>query len=148
MDPINNEIFMRRCIVLAELARASGEAPVGALLVHEGEILAEGIERTHSHFDVGAHAEVLAIRAACQKRKSTDLSGCTLYTTVEPCVLCSYVIRKTGIGRVVYGIPTDQAGGATSKYDILQDSNLAGWPPPPRVTAGVLADECRRALNH
>ena len=68
-------------------------------------------------------------------------------TTVEPCVLCAYAIRRTGVSRVVYGVPAGQAGGATSRYDILVDPDLTGWPAPPEIVAGVLAEECRALLK-
>jgi tRNA(adenine34) deaminase len=151
MERSIDESFMRRCIALAERARLAGETGVGALIVCGGIVLAEASERTRADHDPGAHAEILAVRAACRRRASADLSDCTLYTTVEPCVFCSYMIRKTRIARVVYGIPADRIGGATSRYAILIDSGLAGWSRPPQITAGVLADECqaaRRGLGH
>jgi tRNA(adenine34) deaminase len=151
MERSIDESFMRRCIALAERARLAGETGVGALIVCGGVVLAEASEQTRADHDPGAHAEILAVRAAWRRRASADLSDCTLYTTVEPCVFCSYLIRKTRIARVVYGIPADQIGGVTSRYAILTDSSLAGWSRPPEITAGVLADECqaaRRGLGH
>jgi hypothetical protein len=76
-----------------------------------------------------------------------NLSGCALYTTVEPCVLCGYAIRKSGIAQVVYGMPTSQAGAITSSYKILSDETLIGWPPPPAVITGVLAEQCAALLR-
>lgn len=147
IKPPGDETFMQRCIVLAERAWAAGETAVGALLVSGDEVVAEACEATRAQQDPGAHAEVLVIRKTCRKRQSSDLSDCTLYTTVEPCVLCSYMIRKTGIARVVYGVPTDQAGGDTSRYAILTDASLAHWPPPPIIIRGVLADGCSAILH-
>lgn len=131
-----DEIFMRRCVELARTALANGETAVGALLVRGGRVIAEAGEATRVKHDPSAHAEVEAIRAACERQQSQDLAGCTLYTTVEPCVLCGYVIRRTGVGRVVYGVPAGQAGAVTSSYSILGDTGLAGWPPPPGSRVG------------
>ena len=140
-------MYMRRCLELAGMAARAGDTAVGALIVRRDEIVAEGIERTRAALDPSAHAEVEAIRQACQWMTSLDLRGCTLYSTVEPCVLCGYAIRRTGIAQVIYGVPAGQAGACTSSYAILADRELAGWPPPPEVTGGVLADECLAALR-
>jgi tRNA(adenine34) deaminase len=139
--------WMRRCLALAFAAHEEGETAVGALITRGNDVIGEGREETRSRLDPSAHAEVQAIRAACEHERSCDLSGCTLYTTVEPCVLCAYAIRRTGVSRIVYGVPAGQAGGATSRYDILLDRKLAGWPPPPTIVAGVLAEESAELLR-
>jgi tRNA(adenine34) deaminase len=139
--------YMRRCVELAEIAARAGDTAVGALIVRGGEVVAEGIERTRASHDPSAHAEVDAIRRACQRLGTLDLRGCSLYSTVEPCVLCGYAIRRTGIAHVVYGVAAGQAGACSSSYAILADHGLEGWPPVPEVTSGVLADECLAALR-
>jgi tRNA(adenine34) deaminase len=146
-EALADENFMRRCLALAEVALAHGETPVGSLLVRAGRVIAEEPESSRGRFDPAAHAEMQVVREACRRERTTDLSGCTLYTTVEPCVLCAYGIRRTGIGRVVYGVAAGQLGGVTSRYALLADSELAGWPAPPAVVAGVLARECREILD-
>ena len=108
-----DEKFMRRCLELAQEARAMGEAAVGGVVVDGETIIGEGTESTRTLLDHSAHAEVLAIQAASQNLQSLKLNGTTLYTTVEPCVLCSWVIRKAGIARVVFGVPAGEAGGFT-----------------------------------
>jgi tRNA(adenine34) deaminase len=138
---------MRRCLELAEIAARAGDTPVGALIVSGNEVVAEGVERSRATLDPSAHAEVEALRQACQRRRTLDLRGCSLYSTVEPCVLCGYAIRRTGIAHVVYGVPAGQIGACTSSYAILADRDLTGWPEAPQVTGGVLADECRAALR-
>jgi len=138
---------MRRCLAIAEESLRIGETPVGSLIVRGDRILGEGLEGTRTRLDPSAHAEVQAIRAACQNAQTLDLSGATLYTTVEPCVLCAYAIRRAKISAVVYGIAAGQAGGITSRYDILVDRDLTGWAPPPEIEAGVLAAECRAILE-
>jgi len=138
---------MRRCLELAALAARAGDTAVGALIVRDGGVVAEGVERTRAALDPSAHAEVEAIRQACRRLETLDLHDCSLYSTVEPCVLCGYAIRRSGIAHVVYGVPAGQAGACTSSYAILADRGLDGWPPVPEVTAGVLADECLAALR-
>ena len=140
-------MYMRRCLELAETAALAGDTAVGALIVHGDEVVGEGIEGTRARRDPSAHAEVEAIRQACQQLDTLDLRGCTLYSTVEPCVLCGYAIRRTGIAHVVYGAPAGQAGACTSSYAILADRGLDGWPQVPEVTGGLLADECLAALR-
>ena len=140
-------MFMRRCLELAEVAALAGDTAVGAVIVRDGDVVAEGIERTRAALDPSAHAEVEALRQACQHLVTLDLSGCSLYSTVEPCVLCGYAIRRTGIAHVVYGVPARQAGACTSAYAILSDRELEGWPKVPEITGGVLAGECLAALR-
>jgi tRNA(adenine34) deaminase len=138
---------MRRCLELGRAALEAGEVPVGALVVRGDVVFGEGQEGVRALLDPSAHAEVQAVRAACRSLGSVDLSGCTIYSTVEPCVLCAYVARRVGVSRVVYGVPAGQAGGATSRYAILEDPTLTGWPAPPEIIAGILADECRALLQ-
>ncbi len=140
-------MYMRRCLELAVKAALAGDTAVGALIVCGDEVVGEGVERTRAARDPSAHAEVEAIRRACQHLDTLDLRGCSLYSTVEPCVLCGYAIRRTGIAHVVYGVPAGQAGACTSSYAILADCHLEGWPQVPEVTGGVLADECLAALR-
>jgi tRNA(adenine34) deaminase len=141
------ETYIRRGLALASTAADSGETAVGALVVRGDAVIGEGIESTLRLIDPSAHAEVLALRAACQHEGTLVLTGCELYTTVEPCVLCSYAIRRTGITRVVFGIAAGQAGGVTSKHSVLTDDELVGFPPPPAIVSGVLAQQCLAALQ-
>jgi tRNA(adenine34) deaminase len=138
---------MRQAIALARVAAAAGETPVGAIVVKDGEVIGTGWEHTRTDLDLTAHAEIEAIRAASRRMGSTSLQGCSIYTTVEPCVLCGYAIRRSGIIRVVYGVPAGQAGATTSVYGILLDPDLSGWPAVPQIISGILADECAEALG-
>ena len=150
---------MHRCLELAGRAAAGGETAVGwrylfilgpafgAVVVRGESVIGEGAESSRRLVDPSAHAEVMALRAACQHEGSLDLSGCDLYTTVEPCVLCSLAIRRTGIVRVIYGTPAGQVGGATSNYRLLSDGELTGYPAPPEVVSGILAQECLEILQ-
>lgn len=143
----DDEHYMRRCLVLARQALARGEVPVGALVVAAGRILGEAGEATRTRHDHTAHAEALALTAACGAVQAMTLEGATLYSTVEPCLLCGYVARAARVARVVYGVPAGRLGACTSTYALLRDPSVAGWIAPPAVTAGVLADECRALLD-
>lgn len=134
--------FMRQALRLAEVARARGDPPVGAVVISQGRTVGEGIEGVRSEKDLTAHAELKAIRQACLALGTLDLTGCILYTTVEPCYMCSFVIRKAGVSRVVSGKAENRVGGISSNHPILVDPAISGWPPPPKVTAGVLEEEC------
>lgn len=139
-------VYLRRCLELARLALAAGDVPVGALVTHAGRVIGEGCERTRECLDPTAHAEVGAIRNACRALGTFDLSCATLYTTVEPCVLCAYAIRRTRIGRVVFGVNAGTLGGATGPYSLLTDPTSVMNSAPPSVQAGVLAEECAALL--
>ena len=140
--PDKDEAFMRRCIDVAQCARRRGDAPVGALIVRDGQVIAEAGERVDSALDIAGHAEVVAIRLACEVIGSLELTGCSLYTSAEPCVMRAYAIRQTGIGRVVFGAAVPAMGSVTSHYPILIAADVPGWPEPPIVVEGVLGDEC------
>ena len=111
-----HEKYMHRCRQLADEAVRGGDAPVGSLVLRDGKIIAEGVEGVKAQNDPTAHAEILAIRKACAALGTLDLSGTTLYTTTEPCLMCSYAIRQTRISRVVIEKRTEQGGGVTSLY--------------------------------
>ncbi len=138
---------MRRCLELAREASATGDTPVGAVVVRNGDVLAEGVERVKARHDVTAHAEIEAIRAACTRLRALDLSGCTLYTTVEPCVMCAYAIRLARVGVVVSGARSPDAGSAWSGWHVLTTQAFLPARPCPRVVRDVLAEECLAVLN-
>ncbi|HET8668501.1 MAG TPA: nucleoside deaminase [Terriglobales bacterium] len=137
------EDYMWRCIELARMARQAGDTPVGSLIVRDAKVIAEGIEAIKARRDITAHAEIEAIRNACQALGSLDLRGCILYTTAEPCWMCSYAIRHTGVSGVVIGAPVASVGGVSSRHPILTDSALECWPTAPAVTCGILRAECQ-----
>lgn len=144
---MSDEHLMMRCLELACEAQRQGEAPVGSVIARGDQIIAEGRERTKELLDHSAHAELQAIQAACRVLGTADLSGLAIYSNVEPCVLCAYVIRRAALARVVFGVPAGQAGGLTSSYALLSDRSLRGWPPPPEVEQGVLLDSCLKLMS-
>lgn len=136
-------MYMERCLQLAREAKRAGETGVGSLVVRDGQVLGEGTEATRCKLDPAAHAEMEAIRAACKTLGSLDLTGCTLYTTVEPCLLCAYAIRTTHVRRVVMGTEVGEVGAVKSRHPILSDASFRCWGPPPEITTGVLEEESR-----
>lgn len=140
--PQDHETYMHRCLELAAQAKVAGKTPVGSLILRYGEIIAEGAEGEAELPDMLAHAEVLAILRARTYLQDKDLSGCTLYTTVEPCFMCSYLIRQSRITAVVYGAPTNGTGGALSAYPLLTADDIDPWIFTPAVTGGVLREAC------
>jgi len=138
-----DEAYMRRAIALARIALTNGDTPVGSLVVCERKIIAEGVEAVKKTMDVSAHAELIAIRNACLALRTLDLSVCVLYTTAEPCFMCSYAVRQTRIGRVVFGQATLRVGGISSNHPVLIDPQIPGWGQPPEIVSGVLESECR-----
>ena len=138
-----DEIIMRRALRLAKLARRNGDAPVGAVITCDGNVVSRGIEAVKARRDISAHAELVAIRKACRKFRTFDLSRCVLYTTSEPCFMCSYAIRQTNISKVVVGAPIPHKGGFSSSHPILTDTKISGWGKPPNLVCAIWKPECR-----
>ena len=138
---------MRRCIELARQAIASGDVPVGSLIVDGDELVSEGIEAVRARHDPTAHAEMEALRRACGRRCSRDLTGCTLYTTVEPCIMCAFAIRLARISIVVCGARGGDGEQAVNGHIVLTDERIAPNRSPPLVIRDVLAQECQSVRN-
>lgn len=137
-----HEGFMAKCLALARVAKQQGESPVGAILVKDGFVAGSGIEASKAHLDITFHAEIEAIRQATALLQTQDLSGYTLYTTHEPCIMCAYVIRHTKISTVIIGITTGEMGGVSSAYPLMLDNTIEKWKPAPEVITGILEKEC------
>ena len=134
---------MRRCIELARQAIGSGDTPVGSLIVDGDELVSEGVEAVRARHDATAHAEMEALRTAFARRRSRNLTGCTLYTSVEPCVMCAYTIRLARISVVVCGARGGNEGQAVSGHIVLTDERVAPNRPPRLVIRDVFVQECQ-----
>ena len=143
-----HEEFMKRCIQLARHAKEQGNTAVGSVVVFGGKIVGEGIEQLPGGNLLAGHAELLACQQAIETLKVRSLEKAILYSTAEPCFMCSYVIRECRIAQVVYGTETPMIGGITSSFPILTAFGLNSWKPAPQVIGGVLAEEIRRAHSH
>ena len=136
--------WMKRALELAARAEAEGEVPVGALLVHDGQVLGEGWNRNISGHDPTAHAEIVAIRDAGQGLGNYRLPGSTLYVTLEPCVMCVGAMIHARIERLVYAATdpkTGALGGAFSLPDVHAHNHVM------EVQGGVLARESAEMLR-
>lgn len=135
---------MRRAIELAARAEAEGEVPIGAVIVSDGEVIAEGWNRPIAAQDPTAHAEIVALRAAAARLRNYRLPGTTLYVTLEPCPMCAGAIVQARVARVVYGAADPLAGAAGTVYNLLQSETLNHRAA---VDGGVLADRCGEQLR-
>lgn len=140
----DHEQFLRRCLELATIARSEGNTPVGSVIVLNGRVIGDASEALPAGRSVTGHAEVLACQAALDRTERGDLAGAVLYTTAEPCFMCSYVIRQLRLALVVYGVETPLIGGITSGHPILTDPALGPWRTAPLVVGGVLREDCKR----
>ena len=131
--------FMTRALELAKYAAEHGEVPVGAVIVHEGMIIAEGYNQPISSCDPTAHAEVVAMRRACATLNNYRLTGCELYVTIEPCTMCVGAMVHARIKRIVFGALEPRAGALQSQFQLMENSpynHSIAW------NGGVLAEQC------
>lgn len=140
--PKHND-FMYAALELAQKATCTDDIPVGCVIVHGVEIIATGYNCRERDNNALNHAEVVAIREACEKLNSWRLDGCTLYVTLEPCAMCAGAIVNARISRVVFGA-YDPKGGA---FGGVFDLNLLGLNHRPEVIGGIMEDECSEVLK-
>ena len=138
-----NEQFMRRCIELANNAAAGGDVPVGAVVVRNGEIIGEGINRREQQKNPILHAEIEAIEAAAKVLGGWRLDNCDLYVTLEPCPMCAGAIINSRIKNVYFGAYDKKAGSLGS----LTDLSEIKYNHKPIVWGGMLQDECANQLS-
>ncbi len=136
--------YMQEALAEARSAAAAGEVPIGAVLVHDGEILARSGNRTIRDCDPTAHAEVVALREAAHRLANYRLAGTTLYVTIEPCSMCSGAILQARVPRLVYGADDPKGGAVRSCFEILSHPRLNHQV---EVTSGVLAAECAAIIQ-
>lgn len=139
-----DERFMREALVEAHAAAAEGEVPIGAVVVYEGEIIARAHNRRELDEDPSAHAEFSAMVAAARALRRWRLTGCTVYVTLEPCVMCAGLMVNARVTRCVYGAADPKAGALGSLYQLNADRRLNHAFA---VTAGVLSNECAGVLK-
>lgn len=142
-----DEKYMRHCLELAEQALHSGNPPVGAILVLVDQIIGSGIEAARTSGDVTDHAEIIAIRDAVRNGYRDQLAGARMFTTHEPCIMCSYVIRHHKIAEIVYGVAVANVGGHSSGFALLSTEAIPQWGLAPVIRKGIFEKEAS-ALTH
>lgn len=135
---------MQYAFNLAKQAEAEGEVPVGAVLIQDNELIAEGWNQPIGHSDPTAHAEIQTLRAASQRLENYRLPGTTLYVTLEPCPMCAGAIVHARVDRVVFGAFDPRAGAAGSIFNLLQAQELNHCC---EITPGVLSEQCADLLR-
>jgi tRNA(adenine34) deaminase len=139
-----DDSFLQLALEEARAAAAAGEVPIGALVVHEGKILARSGNRTIRDCDPTAHAEIIVIREAARLLKNYRMAGTTLYVTLEPCSMCAGAIIQARIPRLVYGADDPKGGAVRSCFEILTNATLNHQV---EVIHGVLAADCAGILQ-
>ncbi len=134
-----DEYFMRLAISEAQAAYEEGEIPVGAVIVANGRVIARAHNQTETLHDVTAHAEMLAITSGASMLGGKYLNGCTLYVTVEPCVMCAGALGWAQLSRIVFGAPDEKRGYSTFAPKALH--------PKTKVTRGVLEKDCKALMQ-
>jgi tRNA(adenine34) deaminase len=140
----HDEAFMRMALDLARAAAARGEVPVGALVVCDGEVVGRGFNQPISSHDPSAHAEIMALRDAAHTLGNYRLVDCTLYVTLEPCVMCAGAILHARVARLVYGAREYKTGAHGSVIDVFSEARLNHHC---EVVGGVLGDACAALVS-
>lgn len=136
--------FMAAALAEARAAAARGEVPIGAVVVHEGRIVARAGNSREVEQDPAGHAELTALRAAARTLGTWRLTGCTLYVTLEPCAMCAGAVVLSRVSRLVFGAEDPKAGAVGSVFDVPRDPRLNHRP---EIVSGVLAGECAGVLR-
>ena len=144
LDLETHERWMTLALKQAEAAAQAGEVPVGAVLIAEGEVLAEAHNRSISAQDPTAHAEILALRAAAIRLQNYRLPRTTLYVTIEPCMMCVGALIHARIDQLVFGAREPRSGAVISQQNLLDSTNLNHKV---RYREGVLAEECGNIMQ-
>ncbi len=139
-----DEAFMAAALRDAAIAESHGEVPVGAVVVHEGQIIGRGYNQNKTLNDPTAHAEMIAITAGCSKLQSRYLDNATLYVTIEPCAMCAGAIVLARLQRLVYGAADPKTGACGSLLNIVQDPRLNHQV---EVVRGVRESECADLIS-
>lgn len=143
MDTTNDELFMQAAIKQALIAQKYGEVPIGAVIVKDGKVIARAHNKRNTSHNAVGHAEVLAIEHACKKLQDWRLSGCTLYVTLEPCVMCLGACYNARISRVVFGA-YDLSGAGCVQLSEQIGTTLNHFLT---LNGGVSEEECSKLLT-
>lgn len=141
---MSDEDYMREALAEAQLAAEEGEVPIGAVVVCDGEVIARAHNRRETDRDPSAHAEFSAMCAAARALDRWRLTGCTVYVTLEPCLMCAGLMVNARIDRCVYGAPDPKGGALGTLFDVSHDERLNHEF---EVTSGVLQEECAAQLR-
>ncbi|MCR4029674.1 MULTISPECIES: nucleoside deaminase [Flavobacterium] len=136
------QYYMNQCLDLAKSALEAGNPPVGALIVLDDKIIGSGIESGKSTGDITNHAEIMAIRDALKNGHSDKLHLARMYTTHEPCIMCSYMIRHHKIAEIIYGTAVPYIGGFTSQFSVLSTEDVPKWGNKPKIIGDICTEEC------
>ncbi len=139
-----HEHFMQLALEEARLAMSENEVPIGAVIIHNGRVIASAHNQREQLHDPTAHAEMIAITQASESLQSWRLEGCTLYVTLEPCPMCAGAIVQARIPEVVYGATDPKAGAVRTLFNLLDDPRLNHRA---EIVAGVLAEPCSQILS-
>lgn len=143
---LNHILYMKAAFREAEKALANEEVPIGAVIVHNGQIIGKGYNQIELLQDATAHAEILAIGAASEARKTWRLNDCTLYVTLEPCMMCLGAILQSRIERIVYAASDNRFGAIeSSTYRDTAELAYRRWP---EIVGGVMQEESRSMIQH
>ena len=140
----NDEQYMQTALEEAQLAASEGEVPIGAVVVCDGVVVARAHNRRENDADPSAHAEFRAMLEASRALGRWRLTGCTVYVTLEPCLMCAGLMVNARIDRCVYGASDPKGGALGTLFDVSNDPRLNHAF---RVTSGVCADECAQVLR-
>ena len=145
---VEDKKYIQECINLSKKAAGKGDNPFGAVIVG-GKFIFKGLNNIRNN-EVSNHAEIIVMRKAQKRLKTSDLSSFTIYSIMEPCPMCSFMIRELKFKRVVYSLFSPYFGGY-SKWSILQDKSLSKLKPvfadPPQITPGVLHHESKKLFD-
>jgi tRNA(adenine34) deaminase len=143
-SPIDDQEAMEAALAEARLAAEAGEVPIGAVIVHNGAIIARGQNRLLRDVDPTAHAEIVALRAAAQALANYRLTGCTLYVTLEPCAMCAGAMIHARLDKLVFAASDPKAGACGSVLGVLNHPKLNHqmW-----ADRGILAEESAELLR-
>lgn len=136
--------FMQLAIVLAKQAAEQGEVPVGAVVVRDGNIIGRGYNKPIANQDPTAHAEIQALRDAAEYLGNYRLVDCSLYVTLEPCVMCTGAIQHARISRLIYGASDPKTGACGSVVNLMEEEKLNHHC---EVMSGVMKDACGSLLT-